>query len=202
MSFDQILHLIQSQNPLIIYLALFVAAFIENIFPPFPGDTTTLVGAFIAGSGNIGYIGVLISVTMGGVLGAMFLYFIGREKGRTCFEHRKSKYFGGHNLLKVERLFGKYGSAIILFSRFFAGIRSVVAIAAGVGDVRPTRMALLTFFSNLLWSALLVYLMYYSKSNWQLILDIIKKYHTGLVAVLLIILIAWILVNKWHKRKN
>jgi membrane protein DedA with SNARE-associated domain len=65
MSFDQILEIIRSQNEFIIYGILVVSTFVENIFPPYPGDAVILAGAFIAGEGNIGYFGVLISVVTG-----------------------------------------------------------------------------------------------------------------------------------------
>jgi membrane protein DedA with SNARE-associated domain len=94
MSFDQILEIIRSQNEFIIYGLLLLGAFVENVFPPFPGDTTILAGAFIAGQGNIEYWGVLLSVVIGGVAGGMILYFIGKSKGRDYFMRSKYKYFG------------------------------------------------------------------------------------------------------------
>ncbi|HBC45924.1 MAG TPA: DedA family protein, partial [candidate division Zixibacteria bacterium] len=47
MSFDQILEFVRSQNEFIIYGILLISAFIENVFPPFPGDTVTLAGAYL-----------------------------------------------------------------------------------------------------------------------------------------------------------
>ncbi len=202
MSFHDILGFIQSQNEFIVYAILFVSAFIENVFPPFPGDTTTLAGAFVAGEGNIGYIGVLISVTLGGVLGAMTLYYIGLIKGRHFFEKRDSRYFGRESLLKVESLFQKYGGAVITFSRFMAGIRSAIALAAGVGNVAPVRMMILSLVSNILWNGFLIGLMIYTKSNWIMIIDLVKRYHIVLLSVGALIIIILILKTKWIKRKN
>ena len=36
---------ITSYGVIWVYLAIVLASFIENIFPPFPGDTVTIVGA-------------------------------------------------------------------------------------------------------------------------------------------------------------
>jgi membrane protein DedA with SNARE-associated domain len=202
MSFDQILEIIRSQNEFIIYGLLLLGAFIENVFPPFPGDTTILAGAFVAGEGNIGYPGVLISVVFGGVAGGMTLYFLGRSKGRSYFMHSRYKYFGKSNLLKVESLFQKYGTAVLAFSRFFAGVRSAISIAAGLGDVGPIRMLILTIISNLLWCGLLVGLMIYTKSNWRAILDLVKNYHMVLFGIVALIVVIWVTIKLWMKRKK
>jgi membrane-associated protein len=175
---------------------------VENIFPPYPGDAVILAGAFIAGEGNIGYFGVLISVVTGGVAGGMILYYIGRFKGRSYFMRRDGKYFGKSSLIRVEKLFGKYGNLVLIFSRFFAGVRSAVSIAAGLGDVGISRMFILTVFSNLLWCGLLVGLMIYSKFNWRMILDLVKKYHLVLFAVALFIIALWAVGRLWMRRKK
>jgi len=202
MSFDQILELIRSQNEFIIYAILLAGAFIENVFPPFPGDTTILAGAFIAGEGNVGYLGVLISVTIGGVVGGMILYYIGRVKGRIYFERSRSRYFGKTNLIKVESLFNKYGNIVLAFSRFFAGVRSAIAIAAGLGNVGLPRMFILTIFSNLLWCGLLVGLMIYTKSNWRAVLDLVKKYHMVLFGAAIAVILIWAAIKLWTKRRK
>ena len=202
MSFDQILEIIRSQNEFIIYGLLILSAFVENVFPPFPGDSTILAGAFIAGEGNISYIGVLLSVVIGGVAGGMILYYIGKFKGREYFLRDKYRYLSKSSLLKVESLFKKYGTTILAFSRFFAGIRSAISISAGIGNVGLRRMFVLTIISNLLWSGLLVGLMVYSKSNWSAILSIVKKYHIvlfGFAAVVIVILAG---VKLWMIRKK
>jgi membrane protein DedA with SNARE-associated domain len=201
MSFDQILEIIRSQNEFIIYGILMVSTFVENIFPPYPGDTVILAGAFIAGEGNVGYFGVLISIVTGGVAGGMFLYYIGRFKGRSYFMRRDSKYFGKSSLVRVERLFDKYGNVVLIFSRFFAGVRSAISIAAGLGNVRPARMLILTLLGNFLWCGLLVGLMIYSKFNWRMILNLVKDYHMVLFTAAFIIVVLWAARRLWIRRK-
>jgi membrane protein DedA with SNARE-associated domain len=191
MSFDQILEIIRSQNEFIIYGILVVSTFVENIFPPYPGDAVILAGAFIAGEGNIGYFA-----------GGMILYYIGRFKGRSYFERRDGKYFGKSSLVRVEKLFGKYGNLVLVFSRFFAGVRSAVSIAAGLGDVRLSRMFILTIFSNVLWCGLLIGLMIYSKFNWRMILNLVKDYHMVLFTMAFIVIVLWAAGRLWIKRRK
>lgn len=202
MSFDQILEFIRLQNEFVIYGILLMSAFVENLFPPFPGDMVTLAGAFVAGEGNIGYAGVLVSTTSGGLLGMLVLYYFGRLKGRRFFEKRNSRYFGKTALERVEALFRRYGGLILIVSRFLAGVRSVVAIAAGIGDVRPSRMVGLSLISFLLWNGILLGLMIASKSNWEMIMDIVRKYTYLLFILGITIGLALAASRIWRKRKS
>lgn len=201
MTFDQILEFIRSQNVFIIYAILLISAFIENIFPPYPGDAITLSGAYLAGEGNISYIGVLISVLAGGIAGAMTLYFFGRIKGRPFFETGRGKYLIKGNLGRIDTLFVKYGNVIILFSRFLAGIRSAVAVAAGISEVDVKRMAALSTISILVWNALLIGLMIYTKSNWRKIVELIQHFDIVLISLGILILIIWIARALWRRKK-
>ena len=50
---NQLLDFIFTYGPFWVYLALFAACFIENVFPPFPGDS------FIVGAGALVAVGRL-----------------------------------------------------------------------------------------------------------------------------------------------
>jgi membrane protein DedA with SNARE-associated domain len=102
----------------------------------------------------------------------------------------------------VEKLFGKYGNLVLVFSRFFAGVRSAVSIAAGLGDVRLSRMFILTIFSNVLWCGLLIGLMIYSKFNWRMILNLVKDYHMVLFTMAFIVIVLWAAGRLWIKRRK
>jgi len=202
MSFEQIVEFIRSQNVILIYGILIVSAYIENIFPPFPGDAVVLAGLYLAGKGDINYIGVLISAVSGGMAGAMTLYAIGFLKGRRFFETGKGRTLAKGGLSKMDRLFQKYGVTIILVSRFVAGIRSAIAISTGIARYSVVRMMVLTTISFLLWYAMLTGLMIYSKSNWRMIVDIVRQYNVVLIAVGVVVLVIWITRALWARRNS
>lgn len=202
MNFEQVLDFIRYQNEFIIYGILLVSSFIENVFPPFPGDTVTLAGAFVAGEGNIGYAGVLISATSGGILGMMALYYLGRLKGRRFFERRNSRILGKKTLARVERLFRRHGDFIIVISRFLAGMRSAVAIAAGLGNVGPFKMTVLSLVSFLLWNGIIVGLMIVSKSNWQMIKNMVEQYASLILILGFCLVIVYIVIFIWRRRRS
>ena len=58
----------------LIYLALGISAFVENICPPIPGDTITVFGAFLVGTKRLHFFGVYLSSTLGSLFGFLFLF--------------------------------------------------------------------------------------------------------------------------------
>lgn len=202
MNFEQVLEFIRYQNEFIIYGILLVSSFIENVFPPFPGDSVTLAGAYVAGEGNVGYAGVLISATSGGILGMIVLYYLGRVKGRRFIEKRNSRILGKTTLEKVEKLFGRYGDFIIIISRFLAGMRSAIAVAAGLGNVGFLKMTVLSLVSFLLWNSIIIGLMIVSKSNWQMIKGIVEQYTFIILMLGVCLVIVYIAFLIWRRRRS
>ncbi len=75
------------------YWAVFMGISLENTGIPIPGETMTIVGGFLAGSGELNYWLVLASAISGAVIGDNFGYWIGRIGGWQ-FLLRLGKFFG------------------------------------------------------------------------------------------------------------
>ena len=70
------------------YWLLGVSAYIENVFPPIPGDTVTVFGAYLISSGNLDFWGVYISTTIGSVLGFFTMYLMAIKVGRSFLKSK------------------------------------------------------------------------------------------------------------------
>ncbi|NJN88339.1 MAG: DedA family protein, partial [Leptolyngbyaceae cyanobacterium SL_7_1] len=65
------------------YAAILIGILLENAGIPLPGETITLVGGFLAGSGELTYGGVLVSAIAGAVIGDSCGYWLGVWGGWT-----------------------------------------------------------------------------------------------------------------------
>jgi len=202
MSFEQFVNFASSQSAIIIYGILIISAFTENIIPPFPGDLITLAGAFIAGQGNISYFGIIVSVLTGSFGGGLLIYHLGKTKGRAILEKNSFLKITSDKLDKVESLFARHGIALIIFSRFMAGIRSIIIVTAGIAGMPAKRVSLFMLISIILWNGILIGLMVLTKSNWGLILQIMKDYSLIFTIITTIILLILILRYLWLKRRS
>jgi len=189
-------------SPLTAYLLLFVSAFVENVFPPIPGDTVTLIGAYLVSSGKLSFIGVYISTSLGSVLGFFTMYIIGMKLGRKFLDSKiGQKVFSEEQYQKTEKWFSKYGYGIIAANRFLSGTRSVISIFAGSFHLNWFRVLSLATLSALLWNGLLIYIIYVVGLNWDVITNLISQYNK-IVIVLTIIIITYIIVRKTRRKKS
>ena len=60
------------------YFGIFLLIAIENVFPPIPSEVILLFGGFMATYSSMTIIGVIIASTLGSLLGAIILYYIGK----------------------------------------------------------------------------------------------------------------------------
>ena len=115
---DSFLNFLNSLPDYLIYLLLGLSAFVENIFPPIPGDTVTAFGAILVGTQKINFLGVYLSTTIGSLFGFMSLFWIGTLLGRRFFLERDYRFFKARDIKRAEEWFRKFGYLIILLNRF------------------------------------------------------------------------------------
>jgi membrane protein DedA with SNARE-associated domain len=189
---EHILDLALTHGVVWFYLFILLSSFVENIFPPYPGDTVTFVGGYLAGTGRLTFPLVFVSAGLGCLAGAMVLYLLGRGRGRKVFLKNGRWILNREHLKKVEVWFTKYGEKVLIISRFLTGVRSVVALAAGVGNVSTRKMILYTSISIVLWNGIIVFSAFKVQQNWREILQMIQIYNKVVLAIVVLVGIAWL----------
>jgi membrane-associated protein len=138
-------------------LLLFLATFVEHVFPPFPGDLLVVLGAWYAVHGELPWPLVLFFTTAGAVAGAWVDHRIGAALGR-----RLGRRAAGARVLTEDRLarfeasYRRWGSWLLVANRFLPGIRAFLFLAAGASGIPARRAVALGGVSALLWNALLL----------------------------------------------
>jgi membrane protein DedA with SNARE-associated domain len=183
-----------------LYLVVLVSSFIENMFTPFPGDTITVFGAYLAGIDKANPLWMAIAASLGGTGGFMGLFYVGKfliKKG----ESRKSIL--GIKLDKIEivnNYFSKYGYLVILLNRFFYGTRMVIALFAGISRLDAKKTFICSLVSSLIWSSILVYLGDTLGANWKEFSYIIGEYNKFFIVFIVVIICVFLYVR--HRKKS
>jgi len=200
---DGFLNFLNSLPDFLIYFFLGLSAFVENIFPPIPGDTITALGAFLVGTQRLHFLGVYFSTTIGSLFGFMFLFWIGSLLGKRFFVDRDYRFFKAEDIIRAEEWYRKYGYFLVLMNRFFPGIRSVISIAGGISRLRVLRVAFLAFISCAVWNLIWMAFGYMLDSNWETVKDrmayIMVRYNLA-VFVLLAAVILFFVIKRFAKR--
>lgn len=185
---DDLLTLLQGLPPLGVLAAIFVVAYIENLFPPAPCDVLIVFAGTLVGAGTIGFAPALGAATLGGTLGFMTAYAAGRFFDSRIATGRFSRYLPISTIEQVERLFQKYGYGVIVANRFLAGTRAVVAFFAGMSQMNLPLTTLLSAVSAAVWNSLLLYFGMAFANNWQRVVGYLAVYSKVATVVVLLAL--------------
>jgi membrane protein DedA with SNARE-associated domain len=153
--------------PAALYLALAAAAAVENVFPPLPSDTVVAFGSFIAARGHGSAIGSFLSTWSGNIVGAMFMYYLGRRFGAERLMTRLSRGGEGDAGAKIRMWYGKRGVWALAFSRFLPGARALVPPIAGALRVPPLKAAAAMGIASAAWYGAITYLAFRVGASWE-----------------------------------
>lgn len=183
-----------------VYVAIFLIAYIENIFPPSPSDIIIVAGGYLVGTGHIDFLPALLIATLGSTSGFMTMYQIGDWFGLKIIETGKIKFLPLEAVHKVEHWFRQYGYWLIVVNRFLSGTRAVVGFFAGMSEVTFVPTMLLCFVSALAWNFILVYAGTLLGENWETIGFYLSTYSQVVTAIVLTAIV--IISILWMRRRS
>lgn len=173
--------------------AIAVAA--ENLFPPIPSELILPLAGFTAGQpdAKMTVISAIIWATIGSVVGATILYYIGYAIGRERVRAivLKMPLVKLSDLDRTENWYVKHQTKTVFLGRMIPIFRSLISIPAGVERMRLPLFLLYTAAGSLIWNSALIIAGYQLGSNW----DEVEKYvgvFQKLVIVAVIAVLGWI----------
>jgi membrane protein DedA with SNARE-associated domain len=183
------------------YWAVFIGIALENTGIPLPGETITIVGGFLAGSGELNYWIVLLTAIAGAVLGDNFGYWIGKFGGWN-FLLKVSKIFriDEQNLEKARKKFTENSAKAVFFGRFITLLRIFAGPMAGISEMPYPKFLLCNFAGATVWALIMVTISFFVGQIIPLphLISWIAKF--GIFALLLVI--AWIIIPMWWENRN
>ncbi|MBW4621059.1 MAG: DedA family protein [Cyanosarcina radialis HA8281-LM2] len=115
------------------YLAVFLGVLLENVGLPLPGETFTIVGGFLAGSGELNYWFLLGDAILSAFIGATCGYAIGRYGGwQMLLKIGQFFRLPEVRLVELKDKFSDNASKAVFFGRFVAFLRMFVGLMAGI----------------------------------------------------------------------
>ena len=187
------------------YLGVAFLICVENVFPPIPSEVILLAAGFMTLSTDLSPAFVVISATIGAVLGAVVLYALGRIFKKERLKKLFAGKFGQVLRLKPEyvdqadKWFSKYEYKAVLICRCVPVLRSLISIPAGIAEMRIIPFLLLTTIGSTVWNTILVILGVIMGDAWDVCLPYFKQYEHIVIVVLSIACVAFVI---WWFKKN
>ena len=149
-----------------LYLTLSFGAATENFIPAVPADTFIAIGGFLAGAGDLDARWVFGVTWLCNVLGAGFVYKLSHVHGPAFFEKKSGRYLlKPHQMLRMERFYGRWGPAAIFLSRFLPGVRAITPVFAGATRQAWPRVIIPIALASAFWYGGLVRLGFVAGEN-------------------------------------
>ena len=193
------------------YLGIFLLIAIENIFPPIPSEVILLFGGFMTTSTELSVVGVIIAATLGSLLGAIVLYFVGKILNKERLKKIVSGKIGkvlrlkASDIEKADHWFDTKGNKTVFFCRFIPIVRSLISIPAGMSEMPTPKFLVYTIAGSLIWNSVLTIIGAKVGDNWESILGIFDNFsHIVLIilVVLFVLIVGIFYYKRLHKKKN
>ncbi len=187
------------------YIGVLLLIAIENVFPPIPSEVILLFGGFMTTYTELNVIGMILFSTLGSLIGAIVLYYVGKILNKERLKKIVSGKVGkilrlkNEDIEKADHWFDTKGNKTVFFCRFIPIVRSLISIPAGMSEMPMLKFLIYTTLGSLIWNTVLVVIGNRVGENWTSILDILDKY-SHIVLVLLII-IAIVCVYLFYSKK-
>ena len=200
--------IIQIMNQFGYFGIMFLIA-VENIFPPIPSEIILTFGGFMTTQpdSKINIIGVVVAATIGSIIGALVLYYIGKILNKERLKKIVSGKIGKmlclkpKDIEKADHWFDTKGNKTVFFCRFIPVVRSLISIPAGMSDMPILKFLVYTIIGSFIWNLVLVVVGSIVGEKWQIVVDIINTY-SHIVLVLLVVLFVGLFLCFYYKRKG
>lgn len=145
---------------------------------------------------------VILAGSIGGVLGPLTLYALGKYGGRPLVR-RYGKYFllNDEKMDKADRFFDKYGAGIAFFGRFVPGIRTAISLPCGIMKMNVWKFCLYTYLAMLPVTAAYVYVGYKLGPQWEQAGVIVAQY-ANFMLIPIAIIVLWMFLKYRRNKRN
>jgi membrane protein DedA with SNARE-associated domain len=184
------------------YAGLALLMFAETIFPPIPSEAVLPLAGYLVEQGEFSYVTVLITATAGSVFGSVLLYEAARHGGRP-FVNRFMRIgrLDPAKMAEAEQWFAKRGPLVVLLGRFVPGVRSLVALPAGLLRMPRWEYLLFTVIGSSIWNAVLVGAGWALGTQWEHVSDVIGPLSTPLLILAVVAVATWMTYRALRRRR-
>ncbi|OEJ93727.1 DedA family protein [Streptomyces thermolilacinus] len=174
-----------------------LAIALENLFPPLPSEVILPLTGFAAGQGVLSLASALFWTTLGSVVGAAVLYWIGRVFGRERMHAvwARLPLVKASDLERTEAWFVRHGTKAVFLGRMVPIFRSLISAPAGVERMPLPVFLTLTALGSLIWNSILVLAGYWLGDRWATVETYVGLVSKAVLVLVVVALVAYVAVR-------
>lgn len=185
------------------YAGLVLLMIAETVFPPIPSEVVLPLAGYLVQKGDFEFLPTLLASTFGSLVGAVILEELARHGGRPFasrflhFAHQDPA-----QLDRAEEWFRRRGAVMVLAGRCIPGVRSLIALPAGVLLMPRGKYIVLTLIGSTVWNATLISAGYVLGSQWERVSDAIGPLATPILVLLALGIGGVLLLRALRRRRE
>ena len=194
------------------YIGVFLLIAIENIFPPIPSEVILVFGGFMTTYTSLNIPIMIVAATLGSLLGAIVLYYIGKIFNKERLKRIISGKIGkvlrlkASDIEKADKWFDTKGNKTVFFCRFIPIVRSLISIPAGMSEMPMQKFLLYTITGSLIWNTVLIIVGSIVGDKWETIVGYLDNFSNIILIILVIIFVVamyyWFVIRKKKQSKK
>lgn len=180
-----------------------LAVALENLFPPIPSEVILPLAGFAASQGRMNLFAAIAWTTLGSVVGALVLYYVGVALGRDRVRAIAARLplVRLDDVDRTEAWFARHGAKAVFFGRMIPIFRSLISIPAGVERMPVTRFLLYTALGSLIWNTVFVMAGYLLGANWHSVESYVGTFQ-NLVVVACVLALGYFVASRLTRRRR
>ncbi len=185
------------------YFAIFFGVLLEDFGVPLPGETIVLTASILAGQNVFNIVDVIVTATLGGIVGDTAGYFLGLRYGHRLLV-RFAKYVGLHQdlLHRINHWVVHRGVWLVAVARFVDGLRQLNGWIAGANGIAWTRFIPLNVAGAGLWVVAWALSGYFFSKKILAVMERFKQVDVALMVVGILGIFLPVILHYIHKRKQ
>ncbi|MEU7951270.1 DedA family protein [Micromonospora chalcea] len=180
-----------------------LAVALENLFPPIPSEVILPLAGFTASQGRMSLVGAIVWTTIGSIVGALALYYIGAALGRDRMRALAERLplIKLEDVDRTEAWFLRHGVKAVFFGRMIPIFRSLISIPAGVERMPVPVFLLYTALGSLIWNTTFVLAGYFLGEQWH----VVEAYAGTFQKIVIVAVVAgfcWFVVSRVRRSRR
>lgn len=166
---------------------------LESAGVALPSEIIMPFAGYLVLTGRFTLFGAALAGAIGCLAGSLGAYWVSAALGRAWLE-RYGRYvlFSKRDLALADRVFARWGDAIVFVGRLMPVVRTYISFPAGVSRMNVLRFSWYTFVGSLIWTYLLAWIGLRLGARWASIRAIFERFDWVIGLLLLGGLIWWI----------
>ncbi len=190
-------HTLLHTSPLLIYLLVAIILCLESTGVPLVNNTLLLLTGAFASMGYLNIEVLIISATIGSIVGACCAYWLGMRGGRRILLRFAAIFHvHRHKIQAMDNWFQRSGFWMIFLSRMAPYIRPFACIPAGITHMERKKFLLAASAGSILWCIALPSIGWALGRRWTIALYFLQQYTLPTLLVVAAFIVLYVLVMR------